>query len=73
MAGLVNNEVRSQLPKEISDNALRTKAERARKVYALFDAIGEDKIVRIRSFTPSTILKLCHENIDRVIIILRTH
>ncbi|CAG8756675.1 7978_t:CDS:1, partial [Cetraspora pellucida] len=41
---LVNDEVRNQISKEVSDDALRKKTERARKIYNLFDAIGEDKI-----------------------------
>ncbi|CAG8830253.1 6515_t:CDS:1, partial [Gigaspora margarita] len=65
---LVNDEVRSQLPKEIGDSALRKKTERARKIYYFFDAIGENKIGRIRSFNASSIFKLSQENIDYVIL-----
>ncbi|CAG8809996.1 24093_t:CDS:2, partial [Cetraspora pellucida] len=41
---LVNDEVRNQISKEVSDDTLRKKTERARKIYKLFDAIGEDKM-----------------------------
>ncbi|CAG8803194.1 44290_t:CDS:1, partial [Gigaspora margarita] len=65
---LVNEEVRNQIFKEVSDDALRKKTERARKIYKLFDAIGEDKMVRVRSFTALTISKLSKENINHIIL-----
>ncbi|CAG8742842.1 3245_t:CDS:2 [Dentiscutata erythropus] len=65
---LVNDEVRNQISKEVSDDALRKKTERARKIYNLFDAIGEDKIVRVRSFTALTISKLSKKNITHVML-----
>ncbi|CAG8494043.1 5453_t:CDS:1 [Scutellospora calospora] len=65
---LVNDEVRNQIFKEVSDDTLRKKTERARKIYKLFDTIGENKMVRVRSFTALTISKLSKENINHVIL-----
>jgi hypothetical protein len=48
---LVNDEVREQLPKEVTKTALQKKTERARKIYDLFRRIGSDKIQRVRSFS----------------------
>jgi hypothetical protein len=65
---LVNNEVRNQLPNTVSDNALRKKKERALKIFELFNAIGEDKIQRIKSITASAISKLGQDEIDKILI-----
>ena len=65
---LVNNEVRNQLPDTVSESALRKKKERALKIFELFNAIGEDKIQRIKSFTASAISKLDPDEIDKILI-----
>ncbi|RIA80043.1 hypothetical protein C1645_745516 [Glomus cerebriforme] len=39
----INNEVKDQLPKEVSKAAVRKKIERARKIYDLFFRITDDK------------------------------
>src|SRR5215216_2427752 len=65
---LVNNEVRNQLPDTVSESALRKKKERALKIFELFNAIGEDKIQRIKSFTVSAISKLDPDEIDKILI-----
>ncbi|CAG8823179.1 2666_t:CDS:1, partial [Gigaspora margarita] len=65
---LVNEEVRNQNFKEVSNDALRKKTERAQKIYKLFDAIGKDKMVRVRSFIALTISKLSKENINHIIL-----
>lgn len=73
----VNDEVRDQLPKEVSKNALRKKTERARKVYDLFFRIGGDKvqrmayIQRIKTFTAPSISNLSLENIKYVALQVR--
>ena len=41
-----------------SDEALRKKTERSRKMYKLFNTIGKEKIARIRSIPPSYVLNL---------------
>ncbi|CAG8647104.1 11139_t:CDS:2 [Rhizophagus irregularis] len=41
------DEIKEQLPKEVTRNALRKKADRARKVYDLFFRIGDDKEQRM--------------------------
>ncbi|GBC00737.1 hypothetical protein RclHR1_03960011 [Rhizophagus clarus] len=43
----LNNEVRKQLPNDLSQNAIEKKVERARKIYDLFSGIGIDKIQRV--------------------------
>ena len=45
--GLNTNEIKDQLPKEVTKNALRKKSDRARKVYDLFFRITDDKIQRM--------------------------
>ncbi|CAJ0923817.1 12201_t:CDS:2 [Entrophospora sp. SA101] len=68
----INNEVRDQLPKEISKPTIRKKTERARKVYDLFFRINDDKnqrmvyIQRIKTFTASSISNLSLDNIKYV-------
>ncbi|CAG8516553.1 276_t:CDS:2, partial [Acaulospora colombiana] len=68
----VNYEVRDQLPKEVSKNALRKRTERARKIYDLFFRIGGDKVQRmtyiqqIKTFTAPSISNLSSENIKYV-------
>ena len=68
----VNDEVRDQLPKEVTKNALRKKTERARKVYDLFFHISDDKnqrvvfIQRIKMFTANSISSLSLVNIKYV-------
>ncbi|CAI2189293.1 8606_t:CDS:1, partial [Funneliformis geosporum] len=65
---LVNKKVRKQLSDTVSDNTLRKKKERALKIFELFNAIGEDKIQRIKSFTASAISKLDQDEIDKILI-----
>jgi len=68
----VNDEVRDQLPKEVTKNAIRKKTERARKVYDLFFRISDDKIQRmatlqqIKTFTANSISSLSSDNIKYV-------
>ena len=68
----VNDEVRNQLPKEVTKNALWKKTERARKVYDLFFRISDDKnqqvvfIQQIKTFTVNSISSLSSDNIKYV-------
>ena len=67
----VSDEVRDQLPKEVSKNALRKKTERARKIYDLFVRITDKiqrmtYIQRIKTFTAPSISNLSLENIKYV-------
>ncbi|CAG8527778.1 7277_t:CDS:2, partial [Cetraspora pellucida] len=62
---LVNDEVRNQISKKVSDDALRKKTEQARKIYQLFDAIDEDKMQTIKQ-TDSCLYKF----FDQLIAIL---
>ncbi|CAG8844333.1 17079_t:CDS:1, partial [Gigaspora margarita] len=65
--GLVNNEVRTQLPEIVSESLLRKTKERAQKIYDIFNEIGIDKIQRIRSFTATTIANISQDDIDFVL------
>ena len=65
---LVNDEIRKQLPDNITNDALKKRKERAGKIYGLFVSIGKEKIRGIRSFSASTISNLSQENIDYVIV-----
>ncbi|CAI2186856.1 4060_t:CDS:1 [Funneliformis geosporum] len=65
---LVNKKVHKQLPDTVSDNVLKKKKERALKIFELFNAIGEDKIQRIKSFIALAISKLDQDKIDKILI-----
>ncbi|CAJ0846477.1 10340_t:CDS:1 [Entrophospora sp. SA101] len=72
---LVFEEVRNQIPKEVTDVALRKRMERVRKIYKLFTAIvngneklAKDKIALIRSFSANSLSKLSQSDIDFVIV-----
>jgi hypothetical protein len=65
--GLVNNEVRTQIPESVSESLLRKTKERAQKIYDIFNEIGVDKIKRIRSFTATTIANISQDDIDFVL------
>jgi hypothetical protein len=66
------DEVKDQLPKEVTKNAIRKKSNRARKVYDLFFRITNDKIQRmvfigrIKSFSATSISNLSDDNIKYV-------
>jgi hypothetical protein len=63
----VNEEVRQQLPNNVTEDTLRKRKEKARKVYNLFNRIGEDKIMRVRTITASEILKLRWNDIEYIV------
>ena len=44
----VNEEVRQQLPINVSNDALRKTTQMARRIYDIFSRIGEDKIERLK-------------------------
>mgnify|MGYP006160075245 CR=1 FL=1 len=58
---LVENDVQKQLPKDVSEEALRKRIERAQKVYGLFSSInvnvnmGRAMIGRIKTFSLSSV------------------
>ncbi|RIA96410.1 hypothetical protein C1645_733293 [Glomus cerebriforme] len=66
------NDVKDQLPKKVTKNAIRKKSNRARKVYDLFFCITDDKtqrmvfIQRIKSFLATSISNLSDDNIRYV-------
>ncbi|CAG8688955.1 9325_t:CDS:2, partial [Funneliformis mosseae] len=66
------DEVKDQLPKEVTKNAIQKKSNRARKVYDLFFHITNNKIQRmvfigrIKSFSATSILNLSDDNIRYV-------
>ncbi|RIA94127.1 hypothetical protein C1645_735020 [Glomus cerebriforme] len=61
--GLVNDEVRKQIPESISESLLRKTKERVQKIYDLFSELGPDRIKRIQTFTVVTITKLSQDDI----------
>ena len=69
---LVEDDVQKQLPKDISEEALRKRIERAQKVYGLFSSINVDMgramIGRIKTFSLSSITALSKEDIKYVIV-----
>ncbi|CAG8619131.1 3942_t:CDS:2 [Ambispora gerdemannii] len=72
---LLFDEVRKQIPIEVTDGALRKRTERARKIYRLFTAIikGDEKLAKqkialIRSFSAYSISSLSRDDINFVIV-----
>lgn len=63
----VNEEVRQQLPNNITEDILKKRMEMARKVFDLFNRIGEEKITRVQSITASEILKLGWKDIEYIV------
>ncbi|RGB43546.1 hypothetical protein C1646_802017 [Rhizophagus diaphanus] len=50
---IVKKEVRKAIPEtKYSDEALRKRTERSKKMYKLFNSIGKERIARIRSIPP---------------------
>ena len=47
----LNKEVKEKLPKNANNGMVRKRTDTARKIYDIFNVIGEDKILRIKSFT----------------------
>ena len=68
---LVNEEVREQIGEKISNDTLRKRTEKARKIYALFNSIfndrGKEMIKQVKTFSASSISKLSWEDIEYVI------
>ncbi|CAG8487625.1 1751_t:CDS:2, partial [Scutellospora calospora] len=68
---LVNEEVREQIGEKISNDTLHKRTEKVRKIYALFNSIFKDRekemIVRIKTFSTSSISKLSWEEIEYII------
>ena len=68
----VYNEVKEQLPNEVTKNAIRKKSDRARKLYGLFFRINDDKFQRmtftqrIKTFSATPISNLSDNNIKYV-------
>ncbi|CAJ0754370.1 519_t:CDS:2, partial [Entrophospora sp. SA101] len=65
---LVNDEIRKQIPDDITNDALKKRKERARKIYDLFFSIGREKIRAVKMFSASIISNLSQDNIDYVIV-----
>ncbi|GBB94286.1 hypothetical protein RclHR1_23230008 [Rhizophagus clarus] len=65
---LVKSEVRKEIPEtKFSDDALKKRMERARKMFRIFNTIGKEKIARVKSIPPGFILNLTQDDIDYVI------
>ena len=48
---MVKSEIRKEIPDaKLSDDALKKRMERTRKVFRIFNTIGKEKIARVRGF-----------------------
>ncbi|CAG8782454.1 15321_t:CDS:1, partial [Cetraspora pellucida] len=65
--GLVNNKVKTQIPKSVSKSLLRKTKERAQKIYDIFNEIRVDKIKQIQFFIAITIANISQDDIDFVL------
>jgi hypothetical protein len=65
--GLINDEVRKQIPESVSEDLLRKTKERAQKIFDLFNELGIDRIKRIRTFTATTLASMSQDDIDYVL------
>jgi len=64
---LVKSEVKKAIPEaKCSDEALRKRMERSKKVYKLFNSIGKEKIAQIKTTPPGFILNLTKDEKDYV-------
>ncbi|RHZ86723.1 hypothetical protein Glove_46g13 [Diversispora epigaea] len=64
---LINEEIRKQIPDDITNDAMKKRKEKAGKIYDLFDSISKVKIRSIKSFSVSSISNLSQDNINYVI------
>ncbi|CAG8748258.1 37042_t:CDS:2, partial [Gigaspora margarita] len=65
---LVKSEVRKEIPEaKFSNDAFKKRMERARKMFKIFNTIGKEKIVRVKSIPPGFILNLTVDDTDYVI------
>ena len=56
-SSLIKSEVRTEIPEtKFSDDALKKRMERARKMFRIFNTIGKEKIAQVKSIPPG----LCH-------------
>ena len=56
-----------------SDEALRKRTERSKKMYKLFNSIGKERIARIRSIPPSYVLNITKDETKCVMAEILTH
>ncbi|CAI2182235.1 5107_t:CDS:2 [Funneliformis geosporum] len=68
--GLVNNEVRKQIPISVSESLLRKTKKRVQKIYDMFSELRIDKIKWIKTFTVSTLTYISQKDIDYVLAML---
>ena len=67
----VNEEVRQQLPVNVSNDVLRKTTQMARRNYEIFSRIG---VERVKTFSTWDILKLKCEEVEHIISeVLRRH
>ena len=65
---MVKSEVRKEIPEtKFSDDALKKRMERARKMFRIFGTIGKEKIAQVKSIPPYFILNLTVDDTDYVI------
>jgi hypothetical protein len=69
---IVKKEVRKAIPEtKCSDEALRKRTERSKKMYKLFNTIGKERIARIRSIPPSYVLNITKDETKYVMAEIR--
>jgi len=63
----LNKEVKEKLPENANNGMVCKRTDTARKIYDIFSAIGEDKILRIKSFTAYSFLDLTRSEVTYII------
>ena len=65
---MVKSDVRKEISEtKFSDDALKKRMERARKMFKIFGTIGKGKIARVKAIPPGFILNLTVNDTDYVI------
>ena len=64
---ILNEEVKEKLPGNVNKGMVRKRTDTARKIYDIFNEIGEDKIRRIKSFTPYSFSDLTRSEVTYII------
>ncbi|GBB85054.1 hypothetical protein RclHR1_11620009 [Rhizophagus clarus] len=63
----LNEEVRERLSTHMKKAVVRRRVDTARKIYDIFNMIGEDKIRHIKSFTASSFSDLTRSEVAYII------
>ncbi|RIA78982.1 hypothetical protein C1645_841895 [Glomus cerebriforme] len=63
----LNKEVKEKLPENANNGMVHKRTDTARKIYDIFSAIEEDKILRIKPFTAYSFLGLTRSEVTHII------